>query len=177
VTEPPPPPPSDPPTTAAPATTPPTPATAPPAVSPPAPAPEELAVAADALPSVCDASVVDIVNAMNGDRAANGLGALCANARLTTIAQAWADHLAQTASFEHQDLWGVVATTPFRALAENLLRGPPSVAVDQMEAAWMASPGHRLNILGADYLAAGVGIAHGPDGRISVVVEFGGLVR
>jgi uncharacterized protein YkwD len=118
-----------------------------------------------------------VIDAMNRDRAGNGVPALCANAQLTGIAQAWADHLAQTGTFVHQDLWGVVSTTPFRAMAENLLQGPGAIATDQMEAAWMASPGHREHILDPTYAAAGVGIAQGTDGRVYAVVEFGGLLR
>jgi uncharacterized protein YkwD len=43
-----------------------------------------------------------------------------------------------------------------------------------MEAAWMASPGHRENIMNGSYSAAGVGIAYSSDGRVWVAVEFGG---
>jgi len=43
-----------------------------------------------------------------------------------------------------------------------------------MEAAWMASPGHRQNIMNGAYAAAGVGMAYSSDGRVWVAVEFGG---
>ena len=62
-------------------------------------------------------------------------------------------------------------------MAENLLRGPASITPDQMEGAWMGSPGHRVHILDGTYLAAGVGVALGADGRLYAVVEFGGLLR
>jgi uncharacterized protein YkwD len=134
-------------------------------------------VVAAAATSVCDAGTNDVVVAMNRDRNASGLAGLCSNAQLNAIAQQWADHLAQTDGFSHQDLWSVVDATPFRAMAENLLRGPSVITTDQMEAAWMASPGHREHILDATYLAVGVGIARGADDRVYAVVEFGGLLR
>jgi len=47
--------------------------------------------------------------------------------------------------------------------------------VAQMETAWMNSPAHRANILNGSFNAAGVGYVRGPDGRLWVVVEFGGV--
>lgn len=139
-----------------------------------APAP---AVVAATTPNVCDAAVGDIVAAMNRDRAGNGVGPLCANAQLTGLAQAWADHLAQTQTFVHQDLLAIISTTPFRRLAENLLVGSGLLSVDGMEGAWMASPGHRDNILDSRLVAAGVGMAVSAAGSVYVVVDFGGDIR
>ena len=114
---------------------------------------------------------------MNNDRAGNGIGPLCANAQLTGIAQAWADHLAQTKTFAHQDLYAVLTPLPFRIIAENLLVAPEARATTTtMEAAWMASAGHRDHILDGRYTFAGVGIARSDDGRVFVVVDLAGEV-
>ncbi len=126
---------------------------------------------------MCDAAGDDVLAAMNRDRQTAGLAPLCANGQFDAIAQHWADHLAQTLTFVHQDLWGVVDTTPFRKMAENMLRAPGPITPDQMELAWMGSPGHREHILDAELLVAGVGVARGSDGALYVVVEFGGLLR
>jgi uncharacterized protein YkwD len=168
-------PPTDPP--APPSTDAPAPATDPPAASVPAtpPAPEPDAVAASP-PNLCDAAVGDIVQAMNADRAASGIGPLCGNAQLTGIAQTWADHLAQTKTFEHQDLLAAIMPTPFRIMAENLLVSSHRISAQQMEAAWMASEGHREHILDGRYTYVGVGIATADDGRVFVAVDFGGEV-
>jgi uncharacterized protein YkwD len=115
-----------------------------------------------------------VIDAMNGDRGANGLGALCGNGQLQGIAQNWANWMAQNASLTHQDLGAVIGGTPFSAMAENILVGPAGMSVDQMESAWMQSPSHRENILGGAYRAAGVGIAYSSDGRVWVAVDFGG---
>jgi len=147
---PPPPPPTDPPT--------------PVQVVPPAPAPAP----------VCDGGSSSVINAMNGDRSSAGLGQLCASAALNAFAQSWANWMAQNQSLTHQDLGVLLGGTSFNAVAENILSGPSGMSVAQMEAAWMASPGHRVNIMNGAYSAAGVGMAYSSDGRVWVAVEFGG---
>jgi uncharacterized protein YkwD len=150
---------------------------APAVASVPAPVGPEPSAVVAAPPSLCDAAVGDIVAAMNRDRAGNEVGPLCANAELTGIAQAWANHLAQTKTFAHQDLLAALMPTPFRIIAENLLVAPEARAtVATMEGAWMASPGHRDHILDGRYTFAGVGIAHSDDGRVFVVVDLAGEV-
>jgi uncharacterized protein YkwD len=111
---------------------------------------------------------------MNGDRSAAGLGQLCASAALNGFAQSWANWMAQNQSLSHQDLGAVLGGTSFNTVAENILSGPGSMSPAEMEAAWMASAGHRENILNGAYSAAGVGIAYSSDGRVWVAVEFGG---
>jgi uncharacterized protein YkwD len=115
-----------------------------------------------------------VLAAMNGDRAANGLGALCGNGQLSGIAQNWANWMAANGSLTHQDLNGVIGSTGFSAMGENILVGPSSLSAGQMEAAWMASSEHRANILSGAYSAAGVGVAYSSDGRVWVAVDFGG---
>ena len=56
----------------------------------------------------------------------------------------------------------------------NLLDGPGNMTADQMEAAWMASPPHRANIMNGAFTQVGVGIAFASDGRVWVCVDFGG---
>ncbi len=47
--------------------------------------------------------------------------------------------------------------------------------IPDMETAWMNSSGHRANILSPSFNAVGVAHVWGPDGRIWVVVDFGGV--
>jgi len=129
---------------------------------PPAPAP------------VCDGAASGVIDAMNGDRAGSGLGALCSSSALAGDAQSWAEWMAQHQSLTHQDLGNVLAGTSFSAVAENILSGPGGMSATQMEAGWMASPPHRQNILDGRYTAAGVGIAFSADGRVWAAVDFGG---
>jgi uncharacterized protein YkwD len=51
---------------------------------------------------------------------------------------------------------------PWRSLAENVAYGYPDVTA--VMAGWMASDGHRRNILSAN-VDLGVGLAYGADGR------------
>jgi uncharacterized protein YkwD len=111
---------------------------------------------------------------MNADRRAGGLAPLCANSQLGGAAQSWANWMAQHQSLTHQDLGNVLAATSFSVVAENILSGPGGMSASDMEAAWMASPAHRQNIMNGAYAAAGVGIAYSGDGEIWVAVEFGG---
>ena len=111
---------------------------------------------------------------MNGDRASGGLGGLCANSALNSYAQSWANWMAQNQSLTHQNLGNILSGTSFSAVAENILSGPGGMSAGQMEAGWMGSPAHRQNIMNGAYSAAGVGIAYSSDGRVWVVVDFGG---
>ena len=123
---------------------------------------------------MCDGGGSAVIDAMNTDRATAGLGGLCASSALTGYAQSWAVWMAQNQSLTHQNLGNVLGGTTFNAVAENILEGPGGMTAWQMEAAWMASPGHRENILNGAYSAAGVGMATSSDGRVWVAVEFGG---
>jgi uncharacterized protein YkwD len=82
--------------------------------------------------------------------------------------------MAQNQSLTHQDLNAVLSGTSFGTVGENILDGPSGMSVGSMEAAWMASPAHRQNIMNGGYSAAGVGIAYSSDGRVWVAVDFGG---
>jgi uncharacterized protein YkwD len=156
-------------TTAAPTTSPPPPpppteAPTPVVVVPPPPAPAP----------VCDGGGSAVIDAMNRDRASAGLGGLCASSQLNGFAQSWANWMAAHQSLSHQDLGAVLAGTSFSSVAENILAGPGGMSSGDMEAAWMASPGHRENIMNGAYTAAGVGVAYSGDGQVWVAVEFGG---
>jgi uncharacterized protein YkwD len=122
----------------------------------------------------CGGAASGAIDAMNGDRSGSGLGALCSSSALAGYAQSWAEWMAQHQSLTHQDLGNVLAGTSFSTVAENILSGPGNMSAAQMEAAWMASPPHRQNILDERYTAAGVGIAFSADGRVWVAVDFGG---
>jgi uncharacterized protein YkwD len=77
---------------------------------------------------------------------------------LRRVAVRWAEHLARTGDFEHQDL-GVIFNRCPRATAagENIARG--GVTPRQMVRMWMRSPGHRGNILSRRFTHMGVGAA------------------
>jgi uncharacterized protein YkwD len=92
---------------------------------------------------------------------------------LRRIAVRWAEHLAATGDFEHQDL-GVI----FRrcdgstSAGENIARG--GVTPRGMVRMWMRSSGHRANILSSDFTHLGVGTAV-RNGSWTGVQDFAGI--
>lgn len=95
-------------------------------------------------------------------------------------AQIQADQAAATRSIEHvlpgtayprpQDRLAAVGYD-WRAFAENLAMGAPSAAATLED--WMDSPGHRANILSADYTELGTAHAVDAAGRPYYVQVFG----
>jgi hypothetical protein len=111
-------------------------------------------------------SVPDVVKETNAVRSRNGLVELAIDPRLTRAAQAKADDMAARGYFAHQTPdgrmpwdWIASAGYDFLAAAENLAVGYPSDAA--VVAAWMASEGHRHNLLNQKYSDVGIGIARG----------------
>ena len=77
---------------------------------------------------------------------------------LRRIAVRWAEHLAATGDFEHQNLSVVFRRcNGARAAGENIARG--RVTPRQMVRMWMRSSGHRANILNPNFTHLGVGAA------------------
>jgi uncharacterized protein YkwD len=125
-----------------------------------------------------DATQTAMWQALNQDRANNGLPALTWSPKLNNLAGIWAQHMAAVGTLYHQDLGAVISTADFQiyhTLGENILVGPGNLTPAQMEAAWMASAGHRANILSPYFNIVGIAVAHSADGRIWAVVDFGGI--
>jgi Cysteine-rich secretory protein family len=97
----------------------------------------------------------DLGAATNASRASTGLPALAVNASLTAVAQAWANQLAAANVLSHNPaLRGQVSD--WSVLGENVgMAGD----IPTVQAAFMASPPHRANILDPRYTQMGVGSA------------------
>lgn len=128
-------------------------------------------------PPVSRLLVVDaLLAAHNQQRQVNGLTALGYNERLTAAAQRHADWMASNRSMDHTERPGpgyAGASFSDRILGEgynpssageNIAAGQPTV--DQVMRAWMASPGHRANILNSNYRDAGFGVAQDDYGHV-----------
>jgi uncharacterized protein YkwD len=100
------------------------------------------------------------LQAINEARARSGLLPLVVDCRLMTASRAHARRLAKSLAIYH---------SPANA-AENVAGGHPHAraAVD----AWLASPGHRANILGRGHRRVGVAGFIGTDGRAYWVSQF-----
>jgi uncharacterized protein YkwD len=101
---------------------------------------------------------------LNAERARNGRGPLVGSPQLVAAAQAHAQDMATNGYFSHSGRNGSTLRTRAEAagyrgctLAENIAAGQPTEAA--VLAAWMASSGHRANILNADVTQYGLGRA------------------
>jgi uncharacterized protein YkwD len=125
-----------------------------------------------------DPTVAAVYAAMNQDRAANGLPPLVWSPKLDNLAGTWADFMAATGLFGHRNLAATIGQGDFaryRAMGENILVGPGNMSAGQIEASWMASGGHRANILSGTYNIVGIGTSRSADGRLWVVADFGAI--
>lgn len=109
---------------------------------------------------------------INAARAAEGRAPLIISGRLTRAAAAHARDMARTGYFGHAGGDGSTVGERVRRegfgycfVAENIARGQSMP--DEVLGDWMASPGHRDNLL--DARAAGFGLVRGAD-RIWVLV-------
>jgi uncharacterized protein YkwD len=114
-----------------------------------------------------------VLNRVNRVRANHGRKPLRAISCLTDrVAQPWARHMAQTGSFEHQDLTNVFKTcSGLTRVGENIAVGYPTAK--SVMKAWMHSKGHRRNILDGRFRKIGLGLARSADGTPYWVQDFG----
>lgn len=126
-------------------------------------------------PADVQAMASGVAAGLNAQRRANGLPAIDFNARLSAAAQTQACDLASSGRFGHAGSDG--SNSHARVLragyqscltAENLAWGYPDAA--RIVGGWMASPGHRANMLHSRVDEFGIGIANGPQGPIWVLV-------
>jgi len=110
-----------------------------------------------------------VIYQMNVQRAKYQRIKLVASPCADRYAEAWAAYLARTWKFVHQSLTPIARGCNATRVAENLARGFPTA--DRTVAAWMASPGHRANILDGRLLRVGVAAVYAR-GQWTVVADF-----
>jgi uncharacterized protein YkwD len=122
--------------------------------------------AAEAQNAATAALEEEVVARINQIRQDEGLKPLRVNCTLTTIARGFSRQMATENFFSHESPTGEtledrirVARLEFSRIGENIykctnLQNPAESAVK----AWMNSPGHRHNILTAEYTEAGLGV-------------------
>ena len=130
---------------------------APPASAPPATAATDAEVVASRLAAL-----------VAGERASRGLPALTRDARIDAVARDWSRQLASAGlDLAHNPDYAAQVPAGWTAVGENVAwlddGGTLSAAevAQRLHDQWMASPGHRANILGS-YTHLGVGVAHDP---------------
>jgi uncharacterized protein YkwD len=125
-----------------------------------------------------DPLISGMYQALNQDRAANGMPPLTWSPKLQNAGGTWSHQMANANSLYHQNLGALIASSDYNGyntLGENILVGPGGMTAAQMEAAWMASAPHRANITSGNFNIVGIGVYWGPDGRIWATVDFGGI--
>jgi uncharacterized protein YkwD len=121
-----------------------------------------------------------LLQAVNTTRRAHGLRPLRLDLRLQTAARSWSATLLRSDVFTHGDFAGRMKSFHIYGLAgENLAWGSGSYsAAGTVVSMWLASPGHRANLLKPSYRRIGIGIARGtfqgqPAASV-VTADFGG---
>jgi len=104
---------------------------------------------------------------INASRSAAGLPPVSVHSDLVPDASAHSAQMMAAGDIYHTSPLSAVATG-WEALAENVGAGP---SVDSLHAAFMASAGHRRNILG-NYNYVGIGVSQSDSGQLWVTVIF-----
>jgi len=124
-----------------------------------------------------------LLTGTNSQRVANGLGSLALNAKLNQAAQAKANDMVARNYWAHNTPDGQApwvffqnAGYDYTTAGENLAYG--FTTSDATVTAWMNSPPHRENVLGASYTEVGFGFANsgnfnGAGEQTVVVAEYG----
>ena len=124
-----------------------------------------------------------VIELTNEHRRAAGCGNLTWNPALAQAAQGHATDMAANNYFSHTSRNGASFATRirragyrYRMVAENLAAGQQSP--EEVVATWMASPGHRANILNCRLRQVGIGFAeHGSSSYGSYWVQDFGTAR
>ena len=123
-----------------------------------------VATRAHAVVPLDDAYEARIVQLVNVHRSAAGLPRLAVSACADRYAEDWSATMVRTSSFTHRpSLASVMTACRASAVGENIAYG--AVTADAMMKMWMASPGHRANILNPRSTHIGVGAAQTAAGR------------
>jgi uncharacterized protein YkwD len=126
---------------------------------------------------------------VNQERTSRGLKPLKPNRRLTKAATGHADDMVAKGYFSHDSAdgrsfvdrirnAGYIVPRAFPSLGEDLAWGSGTLGTPrQIVQGWMASPGHRANILNRNFRQAGLGVALGDVGvgmdGVTYALDFG----
>jgi uncharacterized protein YkwD len=109
-------------------------------------------------------------------RASQGVPALKENDTLTRKAEAWAQYMAKTGRLAHSNLTDGLSGLKWRSLGENVgYSSPTSDTLKSIHNMFVASSGHRANLVNSGYTHMGVGVAKDSKGTIWVAEVFAKL--
>lgn len=113
----------------------------------------------------------DVARYVNAERTKQKRAKLSGSSCLDRYAEAQARRMAEARKIFHQDLGPILRACKMRLVGENVAVGYSSGKA--VTAGWMASSGHRANILKKDYRLRATGAVKGGDGRWYVALVFG----
>ncbi|MBU3127421.1 CAP domain-containing protein [Clostridium tagluense] len=119
----------------------------------------------------------EVVTLVNQERAKQGLAPLKENAQLSNVARYKSEDMVANNYFSHTsptygspfDMMKKFGIT-YTAAGENIAMGQQTAA--SVMNGWMNSPGHKANILSANFTEIGVGVAKDKSGTIYWTQEF-----
>jgi uncharacterized protein YkwD len=122
-----------------------------------------------------------LLTVMNEARMAHGLRPLHADWRLERAARSHSSNMLRTGVFFHGAFNARIRSVGVRAprVGENLAWGAGSLSrARAIVRVWLASPGHRRNLLDPGYRLVGIGALHGSfsgyDSALMVTTDFAG---
>lgn len=122
-----------------------------------------------------------IISLANDARVQNGLSELTPNALLSKAAQNKANDMLAKQYFSHNTPDGATPWSFIKAVGYSYTTAGENLAIDFTEAeniqsAWMNSPGHRANILNKNFQEIGIGISKGTfdNHQTTIVVQMFG---
>lgn len=114
-------------------------------------------VSADPTPTHADGDdhlEAALVRLVNDERRAQGLPTLSTDPDLTSTARSWSATMQAQRGLEHNPRLGT-EVRGWRRVGENVGRGPD---LDALHEAFLASPGHRRNLLDPAWTEVGIGV-------------------
>jgi uncharacterized protein YkwD len=121
--------------------------------------------------AVSDTYEADVISYVNAERTARGKGAVTQDACLDRFAERQAAKMASQRRISHQSMSTVLISCDLELVSENVAAGYRGGK--EVTKGWMASPGHRMNILEGRSVITGVGAVKGTDGKWYVAQVFG----
>lgn len=113
----------------------------------------------------------DAARYANAERTRRGRPALAGHSCLDVYAERLAAALAREQRLRHSNLSVVLRACKLRTVGENVAYGYPNGR--SVTQGWMASPGHRANILNAAFRGVGIGAVQDGAGRWWVAQVLG----
>ncbi|MDV8002204.1 CAP domain-containing protein [Rhodococcus sp. IEGM 1408] len=113
-----------------------------------------------------------LIEATNAARVANGQKALTAAPALNTVATAWSQVQADANKMFHNPTLSSQIPDGASRWSENVLQNYRNATPQELVNQWMASPGHRINLLRSDHTTMGMGVAVSSSNKLYATQVF-----